>query len=91
MVDLRKLARDRPCMVRLECCNGNSETVVLAHLRLQGISGMGLKAPDMFGAWACSACHTYADTHHDAATKAAFYEGIFRTQHKLLREGVIVA
>ncbi len=76
-------------MVRLECCNGNSETVVLAHVRLQGISGMGLKSPDLLAAYSCSHCHAYVDTHHDAATKAAFYEGVLRTQAILIKEGVI--
>ena len=42
-------------------CNHNSETVVLAHYRLAGVSGMGMKSPDILGAWACSACHDAID------------------------------
>lgn len=88
MSNLRKLARGRECQVRLPTiCNGNSDTVVLAHLRLGGLSGMGVKARDEFGAWCCSNCHQFCDTHHDDATKVAFYEGIFRTQAQLLKEG----
>jgi hypothetical protein len=87
VVNLRQEARDRDCTVRIpHVCNGNPETTVLAHLRLQGISGMGLKAPDFLGAHCCSSCHTYVDTNHDAETKVMFYEGIFRTQAQLLRE-----
>jgi hypothetical protein len=91
MSKLRKLAKGKPCQVRIAgVCNHNSETTVLAHLRLAGISGMGIKAPDWFGAWACSACHAHVDAHHDAETKNDFYEGIFRTQAALLKEGETV-
>ena len=61
-MNLRKEARGRACTVRLEgICNHNSETVVLAHIRMLGLSGMGLKADDLLGAWACSACHDAID------------------------------
>jgi hypothetical protein len=89
MTNLRKLAKGRGCQVRLAVCNANSETVVLGHVRLSGISGMGLKAPDALGAWICSACHQFADTHHDDATQRAFLEGVMRTQAQLLKEGAL--
>jgi len=96
---LRKEARGRNCMVRIPgVCNGNSETVVLAHLnskRLFGV-GTGQKVPDMFGAWACSSCHDVLDRRVMAATvhpvwelSIMFYEGVFRTQNELLKEGKI--
>jgi hypothetical protein len=88
-VNLRRQAKGRGCQVRLPCCNFNSETTVLAHVRLPGISGMGLKSPDLLGAWACSACHEYVDRHHDDETQRAFYEGVLRTQAQLIREGVV--
>lgn len=68
-------------------CNRDPATTVLAHVRLSGLSGIGMKAKDMFGAWCCSKCHTYCDTHHDDSTKTAFYEGVLRTQAALLKEG----
>lgn len=84
-------ARGRGCMVRLPgICNHNSETVVLAHVRLSGISGFGLKACSVLGAWACFACHQYADTHHDDKTMAAFAEGVYRTIAQLVKEGKIL-
>ena len=89
-MNLRKLAHGQPCQVRLPCCDRDTETTVLAHVRLSGISGMGLKAPDLLGAWACMRCHLYADTHHDDATRVAFYEGVMRTQAALLKMGEIV-
>lgn len=88
-MNLRKHARGRGCQVRLDCCNFDPETTVLAHVRLPGVSGMGLKSPDLLGAWACSACHEFADRHHDDATQRAFYEGVLRTQAQLIREGVV--
>lgn len=90
MTKLRRLARDQHCMVRLPgVCNRDSATTVLAHLRLAGLSGLGFKCPDALAAWTCAACHQYCDTHHDDVTKVAFYEGIFRTQAKLLKEGLL--
>jgi len=90
MTDLRKYARGQACKIRIpNVCNHNPETTVLAHIRLQGISGMGMKAPDLLGAWACSACHAYVDSHSDVETMEAFYEGVFRTQNQLIKDDVI--
>jgi hypothetical protein len=87
-VNLRKLARNQECQVRLPgVCNSNPETTVLAHYRLVGISGMGMKSPDQLGAWSCAACHTYVDTHRDDTTARAFLEGVLRTQYELIRMG----
>ena len=89
MTNLRKLARGKECLIRLPgiCC-GNSETVVLAHHRMMGMSGMGLKSPDWLGAYACATCHTHVDTHHDAETRLAHLEGVVRTLAQLKRDGV---
>jgi hypothetical protein len=87
--NLRDYARGQPCQVRLPCCNGGTETTVLAHVRLAGISGMGMKAPDLLGAWCCAACHVYCDTHKDDATQLAFAHGVFRTQAAMLKMGAI--
>jgi len=32
MTDPRKIARGKPCMVRLPCCDGGGETTVLGEL-----------------------------------------------------------
>lgn len=89
MSDLRKLARGEPCEIRIPgICNGNSETTVLCHYRLIGVSGMGMKSPDMLGAHGCSSCHAYVDTHHDAETRLAHCEGVFRTLAKLKAWGI---
>lgn len=60
--DLRNMARGKPCQVRIPgICNGNPETTVLAHYRMPGICGTGIKPSDVCGAWSCSACHDAID------------------------------
>ena len=82
-------------MVRLPgICNHNSETVVLAHVRMGGISGMGLKADDLLGAWCCSACHDAIDrrAHTDLDrdyVRLAHFEGMVRTIAQLRKEDKI--
>ena len=94
-MNLRKQAKGRGCMVRIpEVCNHNSETVVLAHVRLTGVSGMGMKAPDILGAWACSSCHDAVDrrNHTDLErdyVRLMHLEGMARTIAQLEKEGLI--
>jgi hypothetical protein len=77
-------------MVRLpNICNHNPETVVLAHFRLIGTSGLGLKPEDWQGSWCCSSCHTWVDSHKDAETQLAFAHGVFRTLAALHKSGAI--
>lgn len=92
---LRKEARGRDCMVRLiGICNHNPETTVLAHIRMPGISGMGMKADDLLGAWACSSCHDAIDrrSHKDLDrdyVRLAHLEGMVRTITVLRNEGIV--
>ena len=91
-MNLRAEARGRGCMVRLPgVCNHNSETVVLAHVRLIGVSGMGMKADDLLGAWCCSRCHDVIDrrarTDMDLKeVRLAHLEGMVRTIAQLRKE-----
>lgn len=90
MTSLRKEARSRDCQIRISgICNHDSATTVLAHFRMAGISGMGMKSPDVIGSWACSACHQWVDTHKDDETQLDFAHGVFRTQAILAAEGKI--
>lgn len=92
-MNLRKLAKGMCCMVRVPgVCNGDPATTVLAHYRLGGISGMGIKSPDLLGAWACSACHDAVDRRSRTAwgvdyLKLCHLEGVMRTQAHLLELG----
>ena len=83
-------------MVRIPgVCNFNSQTVVLAHIRLSGISGMGTKAPDLLGAWSCSACHDEIDGRSNKSglsrdeLRLAHFEGMARTIAQLVKEGLV--
>jgi hypothetical protein len=93
--DLRKLARGQPCLIRVPgVCNGRTDTTVLCHIRMTGISGMGYKAPDALGAHGCSHCHAYCDGQtygpHSAQDRRLFLlEGMARTQAWLIERGVL--
>lgn len=82
-------------MVRLiGICNHNPETTVLAHIRMPGISGIGMKADDLIGAWACSSCHDAIDrrSHTDLDrdyVRLAHLEGMARTITILRNEGIL--
>lgn len=93
MTALRKQARGRQCQVRMPGCNHDPETTVLAHYRLSGLSGTGIKPPDLVGAWACSSCHDAIDgrTGGDRAeARLAHAEGVMRTIYQLLKNGMEV-
>jgi len=56
VANLRKLAKGQQCQVRIAgVCNFNPETTVLAHLRMAGVTGKGMKEKELLGAWCCSA------------------------------------
>ena len=92
-----KLARGKDCQVRIEgVCNFNPETTVLAHVRIIGVSGLGMKSPSILGAWACAACHQACDTgqyngvHYEREfCELALLRGMARTQAALLKMGAL--
>lgn len=92
---ITKAARGRDCQVRIPGhCNGNPETVVLAHYRMAGTCGTGYKPNDLQGAWACSGCHDAIDgrsksdyTQDELSLMHA--EGCFRTMDTLISEGIL--
>jgi hypothetical protein len=89
-MNLRNLARGRNCQIRLPgVCNFDPATTVLAHYRMAGLSGMGMKSPDLCAAWSCSSCHEYVDRCRDDTTARAFLEGVLRTIAELNREGKV--
>jgi hypothetical protein len=94
VTDLRKEARGRDCQVRIPgVCNFNAETSVLAHARLAGLTGTGMKAPDVMAAIACSACHDEIDGRtrllEREFVRTCFYEGVLRTLGVWVREGLV--
>lgn len=83
-------------MVRLPGCDGGGETTVLAHLRIAGYCGMGLKPDDAaFGAWCCASCHDLVDGrkridgYERMELQNAHALGVLRTFAELRREGLL--
>ena len=95
VVNLRKEARGRPCYVRLPGCTGGGDDTVLAHYRLAGYCGTGMKPPDIMGAWACDVCHSVADGrmllkgYSRDEIRLAHAEGVIRTVEQLVKEGKV--
>lgn len=96
-IDLRRLARNQECKIRLpDVCTHDTETTVLAHVRMIGVSGMGLKAPDLLGSHACARCHSVVDgqTKSDytvSERRLMLLEGMARTQYWLISNGYLKA
>lgn len=94
---ITKAARGRDCTVRIPgVCNGNPDTVVLAHYRMAGTCGTGMKPSDIQGAWACSDCHDCCDLRNSQVQGFTYdqirlyhAEGVFRTLDTLIREGIV--
>lgn len=95
MTDLRKLARNRECQIRVPShCLRDTFTVVLCHYRLAGLSGMGIKSPDWCAAYGCFNCHQIVDGQKNSEfshveRRLMLAEGVFRTQQILIDEGVL--
>lgn len=95
---LTRAARGRDCTVRLPGCPNNTETTVLAHYRLAGTCGMGIKPNNLQGAWADDYCHAIADGRMSAPegmtrdeVRLYHAEGVMRTIDTLIAEGAVKA
>ncbi len=75
---LRKAAKGQPCTLRLPCCNGDSDTTVLAHLRMFGWAGTAQKPRDVLAVFACSACHDALDKRDPETAWLCGFEDILR-------------
>ena len=89
-----KAARGRDCQVRLIGCLNRTETVVLAHYRMAGTCGTGIKPNNLQGAWCCDWCHSQIDgrsksVHSREELRLYHAEGVFRTIDTLISEGVL--
>jgi hypothetical protein len=84
-VNLRQAAALHECTLRLDGCN--TEPCCLAHYRVIGVSGMGIKPPDVCAAIACFNCHEAVDKRRwvngrpmtQDEIDAAFARGMART------------
>ena len=82
MSKLRKSAQGQQCTLRLNGCNYNPETVVLAHIRMNRFCGFGIKPPDYMGVFACSNCHDIIDGRVKSDT---VYKDILRAHFETLQ------
>lgn len=93
--NLRREAAGRMCQVRIPgVCRAREDDCVLAHLQYPaGVRGMGQKAPDLLGAWACTPCHNEVDRRTRVVeadfARTCMYEGVIRTQQILIAEGKV--
>jgi hypothetical protein len=92
---LRKEAKDKPCLIRVPgvCC-GDPARVCLCHVRLSGVSGIGLKSSDLLAAFGCDACHKVVDgqvlSEWDYPTRRLMLlEGMVRTQAYLIEAEMV--
>jgi len=88
-------ANSQPCTLRLRgICNGDPATTVFAHIRDRH-KGMGRKASDHSGVFACYACHDYLDVGFVKGTipteelQACIIRGLQETWEILIRDGII--
>ncbi len=95
MTDLRQEARGSPCQVRVPsiCCAGTA-TVILAHVRMAGLCGIGLKSNDLHAAWCCDRCHDAIDgrtktPYTKLELRVWHLEGVLRTQAELIKRGML--
>lgn len=88
-----KSARGQECQVRIPgICNGDNQTVVLAHLNGGGI---GTKHLDIHGSYSCSNCHDAIDgrikTYLNKEKRDLYHlEGVIRTQQIMIKEGILI-
>lgn len=50
---------------------------------------MGMKSPDLIGAWGCAHCHAIVDSAKSPEIQLDFAKGVFRTQNILIKEGKV--
>lgn len=94
-MDLRASAKGEQCMIRVPTvCNYDSQTTVWCHVRMIGISGAGLKVPDLLGAYGCFKCHEAVDgraktPYSRSELRLMLLEGAMRTLNKLIKRGQV--
>ena len=89
---IRNSARGEDCSLRLDVCNGNNETTVLAHIGKN--RGMGFKCADYFAVYACSACHDVIDGRDHSncfgdELEVEKLRALEETQGKLINKGLL--
>lgn len=86
---IRRAAEGRACTIRSPVCNHDPATTVLAHIRIPGHAGVGMKPHDLFGVFACSRCHDALDRRTGAVQPEDVLRALIETQTILLVLGLI--
>ena len=101
MVDVSKItesARGQECQVRIYgVCNRDPASTVWAHANGSAAGkGIGMKSPDILGAYACHACHDLIDRRRPLPmginrtdVELAFHQAHLRSLRMLLEKGLI--
>ncbi len=91
-------AKGQQCQVRIfSVCNRDPETVVWAHANGSAAGkGIGMKSPDLLGAYACHACHDLIDRRRPLPmginrtdVELAFWSGHARSLCILIDKGIV--
>ena len=97
MTKITESARGQECQIRLPGCKSNPESVVWCHANGSAAGkGIGMKSPDLLGAYGCSACHDVVDrrtplpvgTFRDTVD-LMFWEGHARSLRILIEKGLV--
>lgn len=86
---LRNSAKGRPCSLRWALGCADDETVVLAHVRGPW-AGVAQKPSDIFGVFACRACHDALDGRGGQRPPSNhILRALVETQSQWLSEGLL--
>lgn len=99
MSKITESARGEMCQIRIVgVCNHNPETTVWCHASGSASGkGIGMKSPDILGAYGCFNCHAVVDRQAQrpanltqADVRLAFWEGHARSVCLLIEKGLLV-
>ena len=82
----RKNAKDQDCTLMLDGCQGDTETVVLCHVRRNGWGGMSIKPKDFLAFFGCVYCHF----NEAQATDADLLRAVGNTLIRQFNDGVFI-
>jgi len=87
---IRNSARGEDCSMRLPgICNFNPESTSLCHINTV-FKGTGMKSPDIFAFFGCSACHDAVDGRsNNPVDPQDILNAMVETQMKLFEKGLI--
>jgi len=91
---ITKSARGENCAFRFPgICNHNNETTVFCHINTK-YKGVGMKSPDLFGAYGCSSCHDALDGRNPLPLAYPVQDqwvldAMVETQYKVMEKGLI--